>query len=427
MSSLLNRSDKVVWHPFSPLKGGYPILPVKSAKGVYLELEDGRKIIDAVASWWVNMYGHSAPELLEAFTEQYQKIDHLIFSGFTHEPAVKLSEQLTQHIQGNYTRAFFSDDGSTSVEVGVKVALQYYHNLGRPKTKIVSIDGAYHGDTFGVMSLAGKSTFFAPFNDLMFDVEQLPLPVGEDAQVAVEKFRTLAASGEIACFVFEPLVQGSAGMRMYSPEVLDQLIDIAKDHDIVTIADEVMTGFGRTGKLTAMEYCRNKADITAVSKGITGGILPLGVTLFNEKIMEAFQSDDISKVFYHGHSYTGNPLTCAVSVRSLEVLLSDKMQDNIARISNKHKVFLEKLGEHPLLKRAESRGTIIALEILQADTNYFNELKYKIYNYFLERDILLRPLGNVMYIFPPYVMKDEELDKIYDAILSFLEVLKSEM
>lgn len=421
MSGLLARDKKVIWHPFSPLKGGFPVLPVKKAAGVYLELEDGTQVLDAISSWWVNMYGHGEQELADAFQEQFQKIDHIIFSGFTHEPAIELAENLIKNIRGNYTKAFFSDDGSTSVEVALKIAIQYFHNLGKPKKRVISLDGAYHGDTFGAMSLAGKSDFFSAFNSFFFEVEQIDLPTQKNKTSVITRFKSLCETGEIGAFIFEPLLQGSAGMRMYDAEVLDELIDIARAHEVLIIADEVMTGFGRTGKLVAMEHCRNTADLTCLSKGITGGILPLGLTLINEKVVKAFDSEDIKKTFYHGHSYTANPLTCAIAVKSLEIFLRDKTQNQIEMINQSHLSFQKTLIGNERLERVEVLGTVIALEIKQKNTSYFNDLKFKIYNYFLERGILLRPLGNVIYIFPPYIITNEELDKIYKAIHSFID------
>lgn len=367
------------------------------------------------------MYGHGEQELADAFQEQFQKIDHIIFSGFTHEPAIELAENLIKNIRGNYTKAFFSDDGSTSVEVALKIAIQYFHNLGKPKKRVISLDGAYHGDTFGAMSLAGKSDFFSAFNSFFFEVEQIDLPTQKNKTSVITRFKSLCETGEIGAFIFEPLLQGSAGMRMYDAEVLDELIDIARAHEVLIIADEVMTGFGRTGKLVAMEHCRNTADLTCLSKGITGGILPLGLTLINEKVVKAFDSEDIKKTFYHGHSYTANPLTCAIAVKSLEIFLRDKTQNQIEMINQSHLSFQKTLIGNERLERVEVLGTVIALEIKQKNTSYFNDLKFKIYNYFLERGILLRPLGNVIYIFPPYIITNEELDKIYKAIHSFID------
>ena len=423
MSNLLERDKKVIWHPFSPLKGGFPTLPVKKAKGVYLELEDGTQILDAISSWWVNMYGHGEQELADAFQEQFSKIDHIIFSGFTHEPAIQLAENLIANIKGDFDKAFFSDDGSTSVEVALKIAIQYHHNLGKPKKKVISLDGAYHGDTFGAMSLAGKSDFFSAFNSFFFEVEQIPLPTKQNEREVVLQFETLCKAGEIAVFIFEPLLQGSAGMRAYSAKTLDQLIGIAKANGVLTIADEVMTGFGRTGKLVAMEYCENTVDLMCLSKGITGGILPLGLTLINEKVVSAFDSEDIKKTFYHGHSYTANPLTCAIAVKSLEIFLRDKTQNQIQLINRCHLDFQKEIIGHKKLERVDVLGTVIAIEIKQQNTSYFNDLKFKIYNYFLERNILLRPLGNVIYIFPPYVITKEELTSIYTSIESFIKEL----
>ncbi len=420
MSNLLARDEKVVWHPFAPFKGGYPTLPLKAAKGMYLELEDGRKIMDAVSSWWVNLYGHSRIELIETLNNQFSKIDHAIFSGFTHEPAVKLGELLCEKLPGDMKRIFFSDDGSTAVEVGTKMALQYHHNIGKPKSKIISIEGAYHGDTFGVMSAAGKSEFFQAFNNLLFDVEQIPLPTVENEEAIIEQFTKICESGDAAGFVFEPLVQGSAGMRIYPTHILNQLCRIARDNDVIIIADEVMTGFGRTGEFVAVNHLETEVpDIICLSKGITGGILPLGVTMANGKIESGFQSSDINKVFYHGHSYTACALTCALAETSINLYFSEEIQSQIKKVESWHKSFIQNFNHNNKVIRIESLGTILALEVKQDDTSYFNYLKYKIYDFFMSKDILLRPLGNVIYIMAPYIIKEEEMKSIYSAIDEF--------
>ena len=424
MSDLLKRDEKVVWHPFAPFKGGYPTLPLKAAKGMYLELEDGRKIMDAVSSWWVNLYGHSRPELIETLTKQYDLIDHVIFSGFTHEPAVKLGELLCEKLPGEMKRIFFSDDGSTSVEVGIKMALQYHHNIGKAKNKIVSIEGAYHGDTFGVMSAAGKNDFFKAFNDLFFDIEQIPLPNNENEDHVIDQFTKICESGKIAGFVFEPLIQGSAGMRIYPARILNKLCKIARANDVIIIADEVMTGFGRTGEFVAVNHLTTEVpDIICLSKGITGGILPLGVTMANTKIEAGFQSADIDKVFYHGHSYTACALTCALAETSIKLFFSEEIQNQISKVKSWHKEYIDSFKFAEKVTRIESLGTILAIEVKQNDTSYFSALKYKIYDFFMSKNILLSPLGNVIYIMAPYVINQEEMLSVYEAIDEFFAEL----
>jgi len=398
---------------------------ITSAQGLYLHTADGRHIMDAVSSWWVNLHGHSHPRLAKALSEQFAKLDHVIFAGFTHEPAITLAKNLLTILPQGQSKIFYSDNGSTAVEVGLKMAMQYWHNKGvNNRKKIIAIQGAYHGDTFGAMAVGDRGIFTAAFAPYLFEVEFIDLPSAEQEQTVLQQFRKIITNNDVAAFIFEPLVQGSAGMRMYSPGILDELLALAKQHNIITIADEVFTGFGRTGKYFATDYLEHKPDIMAISKGITGGTLPLGVTSCTDRIAEAFRSEDILKTFFHGHSYTANPLTCAVANASFEVLTSAECQASIQRISQRHQQFCETVTNHPNILEARSRGTILALELQHKDgSSYTNELRKKIYPYFLERNILLRPLGNTIYMLPPYIIQDNELDTVYSAITQFLDTI----
>jgi len=422
--NLQELDKKNIWHPFTSLVDGIEPLLVESASGVYLHLNDGRKIIDAVSSWWVNLHGHSHPIIAQAITEQAKKLEHVIFAGFTHEPAIRLSENLLSILPKNQSKIFFSDDGSTAVEVALKMAIQYWHNQGiKKKKKIIALDGAYHGDTFGSMSVGGRGAFTNAFAPYLFDVEFIDFPTEENKEKVLKDFEAKLQTNQVGVFIYEPLVQGAAGMRMYSPEILYKLISMAKQHDVVCIADEVFTGFGRTGKLFASDYLIIQPDIVAVSKGITGGFMPLGVTSCSEKILEAFQSADASKTFFHGHSYTANPLACAAANASFNLLTSKECKDNIQRINENHLTFISKNKNHKTIKNIRSLGTILALELQTIEgTSYFNEMRNKIYSFFLKRNVLLRPLGNVFYMLPPYVIKEEELNYIYGTIEEFLNL-----
>jgi adenosylmethionine---8-amino-7-oxononanoate aminotransferase len=409
-----------IWHPFSPLATSEPIA-IKKAKGVYLYTHDGRRILDAISSWWVNIHGHSNRKISKAISRQAAKVEHVIFAGFTHKPAIDLSKTLKKILPGNISRIFFSDDGSTSVEVALKLSIHYWYNMGKPRRKIIALEGAYHGDTFGSMSVAERNIFSAPYDRHLFDVQFIPFPVG-DGKASIDKMQELI-SEDIAAFIFEPLVQGAAGMRMYRPEVLDQLIAIAKTKDVLCIADEVMTGFGRTGKMFASDFLDNKPDLYCLSKGITGGFLPMGVTAVSERIVAAFDVADRSKTFFHGHSYTGNPLSCAAANASMALLMAKQCQKDIARIDESHTSYLTGFKMTPQVKEIRQQGTILAIELYADDAGYTSALKDVIYDYFLERNLLLRPLGNVIYILPPYVITNEELQKLYDAIDGFLKYL----
>ena len=422
----LKESDKKnIWHPFtSLLDGGEPLL-VESAKGIYLHLQDGRKIMDAVSSWWVNLHGHGHPVIAQAIAEQAKKLEHVIFAGFTHQPAILLAENLLSILPKNQSKIFFSDDGSTAVEVALKMGIQYWHNQGvRTKTKIVALEGAYHGDTFGSMSVGERGAFNQAFAPYLFEVEFIDFPTLENEGKILKDFEKKLLTKETGIFIYEPLVQGAAGMRMYAPEILEKLISLAQQHDVVCISDEVFTGFGRTGKLFASDYLKVQPDIVAVSKGITGGFLPLGVTSCSDKIVDAFLSAETSKTFFHGHSYTANPLACAAANASFDLLMSEMCQQNIRQITRSHLDFISKIKHHPSLKNIGSLGTILAMELQTKEgTSYFNETRKKIYPFFLERGILLRPLGNVFYVLPPYVITGEELNLIYAAIEEFLQAL----
>lgn len=419
---LLNRDKAVIWHPFTPLMAGQDTIAVSSAKGVYLHTPDGRKIIDAVSSWWVNLHGHSHPHIAKAVAEQAASLEHVIFAGFTHEPAVQLAEALVRILPSNQKKIFYSDNGSTAVEVALKMAFQYWHNKGVQKTKVIALDGAYHGDTFGAMSVGERGAFSAPFNPYLFEVDFLPFPDAQQEEKVLALLEHKLKTGQVASFIYEPLVQGSAGMRMYSSTVLNAMIEMAKKYGAICIADEVMTGFGRTGKTFASEYAIAQPDICCLSKGLTGGTMALGVTSCTDEIMDAYRSQDILKTFFHGHSFTANPIACAAAIASLELLERPETAKNIQRISQQQEAFVNSIKSHPAVRAARNLGTIAALEIAAfEDTSYFNEARHKLYPFFLERDILLRPLGNVIYILPPYVITDEQLSKVYCAIIDLLD------
>ncbi|MCB9175416.1 MAG: adenosylmethionine--8-amino-7-oxononanoate transaminase [Flavobacteriales bacterium] len=417
--SLQEKDKQYIWHPFTQMQTAQNILPVVKAEGLYLFTEDGKKIMDAVSSWWTNVHGHSHPHIAKALNEQFKTLDHVIFAGFTHPKAIELAERIIGKLPF-LDKVFFSDDGSTSVEVAIKMAFQYWYNKKEPKTKIVAFKNAYHGDTFGAMSVGGRDTFNNPFNPFLFDVEFIDVPTTGNEDKVIEQLIDKVQHNDVAAFIFEPLVQGSAGMVMYSPEVLNQLINVCRTHEVITIADEVMTGFGRTGKFFATDYIINKPDIVCLSKGLTGGVLPLGLTVCTNQIYNAFLSNDHSNTFFHGHSFTGNALSCAAACASLDIFEEQNTWNQIEMIIDSHKKFAKKLSNHKTFKEIRQTGTILALEIENGESSYFNNLRDILYHYFLENNILLRPLGNVLYILPPYCIKQEELARIYTAIEMFL-------
>jgi adenosylmethionine-8-amino-7-oxononanoate aminotransferase len=414
MSDLVSRDLEAIWHPYTQMKTAAKPIPIVRGEGAYLFCEDGTKLIDAVSSWWVNIHGHSHPYIAQKVFEQLQTLEHVIFAGFTHPQAVKLAENLLSIIPKNQKKVFFSDNGSTAVEVALKMCLQFWSNQNQKRTKILAFHNAYHGDTFGAMAVSGRSAFTAAFDSLLFDVEFIDLPNHENLESIKAKISNLKS--DLACFIFEPLVQGAGGMLMYEAELLDELIAHCKKENVLTIADEVMTGFGRTGKLFASDYLTNKADLMCFSKGLTGGTMPLGITTCTQDIYDAFLSDDKLKTLFHGHSFTANPVACAASNASFDLLMQPETQTNINRIVSKHQEFAMEIANNSKLKNIRQQGTIIALEWDIEATSYFNNIRDTLYNFFLSKNILLRPLGNILYIMPPYCISNDDLDYIYNNI-----------
>lgn len=423
--SLAERDKAIIWHPYTDEKlYGTPI-SVVSAEGAYLYDDNGKKYIDAISSWWTNIHGHSHPTIVQKVSEQIKKLDHVIFSGFTHEPAVLLAEKLLLRLPLNQKKIFYSDNGSTAVEVALKMAFQYWHNKGEKRTKVLAFKNGYHGDTFGAMAVSGRSAFTKPYEDLLFEVIYIDVPIPGNETMALNSLKSHISNlkSHISSFIFEPLVQGTAGMVMYDPEILNEMLSICKENNIITIADEVMTGFGRTGKFFATDYLSNKPDIFCLSKGLTGGTMAMGVTSCTQQIFEAFPGNDNSKSFFHGHSYTANPITCSAAIASLEIFEQSDVFSDIARISELHKKFVLKVGMNKKVKQARSRGTILAIELITDQaTSYFNDVRLKAYTYFINKGILMRPLGNIIYVLPPYCISTDDLNYIYASIEEFLTI-----
>ncbi|MBI2268995.1 MAG: adenosylmethionine--8-amino-7-oxononanoate transaminase [Bacteroidetes bacterium] len=421
--SLVERDKAIIWHPYTDEKlYGTPI-PIISAKETYLFDEHGKKYIDAISSWWTNIHGHSHPHIAQKVAEQVKKLDHVIFSGFTHEPAVLLAEKLLHRLPSGQKKIFYSDNGSTAVEVALKMAFQYWYNKGQKRTKVLAFKNGYHGDTFGAMAVSGRSAFTKPFNDLLFEVVFIDIPtsvLGLDGF----RFQVSGLKEQVASFIFEPLVQGTAGMVIYEPDVLNEMLAVCKDNNIITIADEVMTGFGRTGKFFATDHLSNKPDIFCLSKGLTGGTMAMGVTSCTQQLFDVFQGGDNSRSLFHGHSYTANPIACSAALASLEVFEQNDVFADITRITEQHKKFVLKIDANKKVKQVRSRGTILAIELNSGEeTSYFNTIRLEAYNFFISKGILMRPLGNIIYVMPPYCISNDDLNYIYDSIQEFLETL----
>lgn len=412
---LVDLDRKYVWHPFTQMKHEAAI-PIIKGKGATLYAENGDAYLDAISSWWVNLHGHAHPYIIKKITEQARLLEHVLFAGFTHPSAIRLAQRLLPLLPG-MTKVFYTDNGSTAVEAAIKLAIQYWHNKNIPRFKVICFKGSYHGDTLGAMSAAGKNSFNQPFWNYLFDVEAIDAPDTGNSYAQLDR---LLSKIQPACFIFEPLVLGSGGMRMYDVKTLDALLLLCQQHQVLTIADEVMTGFGRTGPLFACGLLSNQPDLICLSKGLTGGFLPLGATACQEHIYQAFYADEKSKAFLHGHSYTANPLACASALASLDLLLKDDCSLKRKWIAKSHQGFCNQWRKHPRLRRCESLGTILALEYNSA-ASYFNPIREELYAYFIKNGLLLRPLGNVVYVMPPYCLTEEELNKIYHHLIYTLE------
>lgn len=418
---LKERDAKYIWHPFTHQLNTKPNINIVKGEGVYLIDDNGNKYIDAISSWWVNLHGHCHPYISQKVSEQLVTLEHSIFSDFTHPNAVTLAERLLQHLPNNQSKIFYSDNGSTAVEVALKMTLQYWHNKNEQKTTFITFENAYHGDTFGGMSVGARNVFNNAFENLLFNVAHIPLPTKENIEKLKEILKIWFRNHNIAGFIFEPLIQGAAGMLMYDAELLDELILLCKEHNVITIADEVMTGFGRTGQFFANDFLKNKADIICLSKGLTGGYMPLGVTSCAQFIYDEYVTDDKTKTFFHGHSYTANPTACAAALASLDMLEKEETQQQIQLINKEHIGFQNKIKSHKKLADVRVLGTIIAFELkTEEHSHYLNTASQGIADWFLQKGIILRPLGNIFYILPPYIITKKELNFIYNCIEEFL-------
>lgn len=422
-SDIQQKDKQFIWHPFTHLKYAEAPIQIVKGEGAYFYDADGRKLLDGISSWWVNLHGHCHPYISQKVSEQLHTLEHAIFSSFTHEPAVKLAERLIGHLPENQAKIFYSDNGSTAVEVGLKMVLQYWHNQGISKKKFIAFENAYHGDTFGGMSVGARNVFNNAFENLLFDVIHIPLPDEDNIEQIKEVLKGWFTNhNDIAGFIFEPLVQGAAGMQMYEAQHLDEIIALCRENKVICIADEVMTGFGRTGEFFASNCLINKPDIICLSKGLTGGYMPLGVTSCAQFIYDSCVSDDKTKTFFHGHSYTANPTACSAALASLDLMEKKETWSQIAMISKLNQDFVVKLKNHPKLKDIRSKGVILALEInTEEHTHYLNNASESIASYFLKNGIIVRPLGNILYLIPPYCILKHELETVLAVFEDFLK------
>ena len=430
---LSQRDRACIWHPYTQMKVAPLPLPIVRGEGVYLYTDDGRKLLDGISSWWVNIHGHSHPKLNAALIAQAEKLEHVVFAGATHEPAVALAEQLISILPPGLSRIFYSDNGSTAVEVALKMAWQYWQNRGQPeRRRFITLHHAYHGDTVGAMSASEQTSFTKAFEGLLFPVDRVHspycyrCPLGlKRSECAIDCLADLEQTlskhaGAVAGVLIEPMLQGAGGMLIWPAEFLVGVRKLCSQYDTLLIADEILTGFGRTGRMFACEHASVSPDLMCLSKGLTGGYLPLAVTAVSQRIYDAFLSDDRSKAFFHGHSYTANPLGCAVALASLELF---KTENTLARVNALERQFrkrLEGLRALKIVGDVRCIGAVAAIELVTDTGGYFDAVGPRLYQAFLDRGLLLRPLGSILYFMPPYVITPQEVDWAFDQIAEVL-------
>jgi adenosylmethionine---8-amino-7-oxononanoate aminotransferase len=438
MKDLLQRDRAHIWHPYTQEVTAPPRIPLSHAEGVWLYSQDGRRILDGISSWWVNIHGHGHPSLIKALTRQAEQLEHAMFAGFTHEPAVALAEKLIAVLPQNITRIFYSDNGSTAVEVALKMALQYWSNIGQPERKLfVVLQHAYHGDTVGAMSASADSAFTQPFQSFLFQVARVHAPYCYRCPVgltrpacSIDCLQDLESvlkqnQGRIAGVLVEPMLQGAGGMIVWPQEFLQRARALCNQYETLLIADEVLTGFGRTGRMFACEHAGVAPDIICLSKALTAGYLPLGVTATTDAVYEAFLSTDRTRTFFHGHSYTANPLACAVGSASLDLFRTENTLDQVVQLSAWLQTGLEQFRAHPNVGDVRVIGGVGVLELVQDQQTkqaggYLDQVGQDLYVKFIERGLLLRPLGNIVYVMPPYVISRDEMNWLLAVLADVL-------
>ena len=413
-----------IWHPFTQhaLRASLPVA-VRS-EGAYLFTADHRRIIDAISSWWVITHGHRHPRIVDAIKAQADVLDQLIFAEFTHEAAERVAAKLLVLAPPGLEHVFFSDSGSTSVEVALKMALGFWRHSGESRRRVVVLEHSYHGDTIGTMSVGARGPFTEPYEPLLFEVECIPFPSAARESAALEAFEDLCRTSNPAALIVEPLVLGAGGMLMYSPRALAELRRICSAHGVLFIADEVMTGWGRTGTIFACDQAGVRPDIACYSKGLTGGALPLAVTLCRRDIFDAHYSTDRRRTFFHSSSFTANPIACAAALANLEIWETEPVRERIATLTQRQARHLEPFRDHPRFENVRQTGTITAMDLKAADAGYLAEIGPRLHDFFRDRQVLLRPLGNTIYVLPPYCVTEEDLGAIYAAIRDAAQVVR---
>lgn len=414
------RDQKHLWHPLTQHGLNPQHTAITKAEGVYLYDDQGKRYIDGIASWYTCMYGHCNPTIVEAVHQQMQTLDHVVFTGFTHPAAIELSEALIDLLPNNQEKLFFSDNGSTSVDVALKMAFQYFYNQGQVRKKVIALENGFHGDTFGAMSASGLSVYNGAFESFFISVERIPVPTTDNLSQVLAQVKSLLEGGEVASFVYEPLVQGAAAMQMYEAAPMDEVLALLKEYGVLLIADEVMTGFGKTGRPFASEYIATQPDLICLSKALTAGMLPMAITSCTQHVYDAFLDSDITKGFFHGHTYSANPVACSAALAGIRLYQSEEIQANIKQIEAKHQAFVEQLKSFENVKNARTLGVIVAFE-LDVEMERYGDLRNQLYRFCMDRGLCARPLGNTLYLLPPYVITEQELDQAYNVLIELIK------
>lgn len=422
VENLSTRDKKHLWHPLTQHKLNKRQLAIVRAKDALLFDENGKEYIDGIASWYTVMYGHSNKHIVSAMTKQMNKLDFVMFSGLTHEPAIELSEKLMEILPANQAKIFFNDNGSTAIEAAIKMALQFYHNKGELRDTLIAFENGFHGDTFGAMSASGLSSYNGPFEKFLLKVVRIPTPQENNIQEVKSRLAKILQENKCAAFVFEPLVQGAAGMKFHSAKGLDELINLCQENNVLSIADEIMTGFGKTGRNFASDYLENKPDIICLSKALTAGMFPLSITSCSQAVFNRFLSDEVHKGFFHAHTFSAHPIGCAAALAGIELLNSPEIAERRKYIESAHNSFATRIEKHEKVGNVRVMGVILAID-LNIQMERYGNLRDDLYDFFVERGVLLRPLGNTIYVLPPYVITNSELQKIYETITAALETI----
>ncbi|EAS20546.1 adenosylmethionine-8-amino-7-oxononanoate aminotransferase [Flavobacteria bacterium BBFL7] len=409
-----------IWHPLTQHKTANSPLAIKKGQGNYLYDMSNKPYFDAISSWYTCSYGHANPVLTESIKKQVDQLHHVVFAGMTHEPAAHLSKKLIGILPDNQQKLFFSENGSTSVEIALKMAFQYHFNRGEKRNVVIALENGFHGDTFGAMSASSLSVYNGPFEDFFIDVQRIPVPTDENINEVLNLIEELTTQYQVASFIYEPLVQGAAAMQMHEPAHLDCLLKLFKEKAVLTIADEVMTGFGKTGYNFASEAMINKPDMMCLSKALTGGIMPMAITTCTQEVYDAFYDNELTRGFFHGHTYSGNPLGCAVAAAGIDLLTSSAIQKNIEFITQSHQEHIQVYDTHKAVAAVRSCGVILAID-LAIEMERYGSKRNEIFQWFMDHGIFLRPLGKTIYIVPPFTTTPQELELLYKALLVFLD------